>query len=171
MLGSVARDLVARAHTTTVLVGPEYLGTALGEGNAEVLLWCWDGSPGAERMEETVIEWAAALHLRVEVATVLHRHGTYLGDLPADNVRAGARAAVDRLRAAGISCDPVELNGLDVARAITDHAHVIRPAIVAAGATAQRDSRGATRLFRIVLGTTSERIVRHSPAPVLLGHP
>jgi nucleotide-binding universal stress UspA family protein len=167
LMGGVARDIVNRVVTPAVLIGPSCTGMPLAEGS-RALVWCFNGSQGASRLEPEIVEWAAALGLRVEVVTVLHRHGTFLGDLPADNVRESAAAAMERIRQVGIDGRVVELEGLDVAAAITDHVGKAKPALVAAGVTAWGESRGVALLSRTFLGTTAERIVRRSPAPVLL---
>lgn len=172
LLGSVAAELIDSTRVPMVLIGPACrpVPTTWPVPDRTLLL-CFDASEAARRLEATVIEWATRFGLRVEVVTVLHRDGEFLGEIASGAVRAAAADFVDRLEAHGLSGRHVVLDGIDPARAVLQHAKETRPALIAAGATAARTSRGVARFSRAVLGSTAERLVRHASVPVLVAQP
>lgn len=172
LLGSVAAELLESTRVPTVLIGPGCgpVSTTWPDPRRTLLL-CFDASEAARRLEATVLEWATRFELQVQVVTVLHRDGEFLGEIASGAVRAAATDFVDRLVAHGVPGEHVILDGIDPARAVLQHAKETRPALIAAGATAARTSRGVARFSRTVLGSTAERVVRHATVPVLVAQP
>jgi len=172
LLGSVAAELVDSARVPTVLLGPAFVRTPqLGDGAGPDLLFCFDASEAARCLESIVIDIATRLHLHVRVVTVLHRDGEYLGDVASGAVREAAGQFIDRLALRGLTGEHVVLESIDPARAILQDARESLPWLIVAGATAGRTSRGVARFSRAVLGSTSQRVVRHATVPVLVGQP
>jgi nucleotide-binding universal stress UspA family protein len=171
LLGSVATELVSSSCAPIVLVGPSVTGSHLDAPAQGCILFCFDDSHAARQLEPTVVAWASCLGLAVKVVTVLHRDGEFLGGISSESVRMAGFDLVARLEQRGVGGDHLVVDGLDPARAILRVAQEHDAALVVAGTTAARHSQGVARLSRAVLGSTAERLVRHSTAPVLVAQP
>jgi nucleotide-binding universal stress UspA family protein len=79
-------------------------------------------------------------------------------------VRALAEQRVAELRAAGVTARTSAVSDVDPARGITRRAEATGAALVAVAR-----HRGHAGLGRAVLGPVALRVVRHAPAPVLVG--
>ncbi len=168
VLGSVAIDILLRITTPSVLIGPRFR-SATATGHDAPIVYCFDDSPAASRLEPTVLEWASGLGRPVHVVTALHRHGAFLGGSPAGEVREAAERLTGRYRAAGLVAEHVIVDGVEPSRVLADHVDESGAALVAAGATRGDPSSVAARMTRTVLGSTSERLVRRATVPVLIG--
>ena len=172
LLGSVAAELIDSTRAPTVLVGPAcHPIPTTWPIPGRTLIFGFDGSEAASRLQPTVTAWAKRFGLQVHLVTVLHRDGEFLGDSASGAVREAAAELLDQLRNRGVPGEHVILDGMDPSRAMLQHAKETRPALIALGATAARTSRGVARFSRAVLGSTAERIVRHAPVPVLVAQP
>lgn len=167
VLGSVAIDVLRRTEDPVVLVGPSHGAATLADPAAPIV-FCFDGSPSARRLEATVADWAGRLRRPVHVTTALHRNREFLGNTPAEAVLHTGLEATDRLLALGIDARHVIVDGLDPARAIADEVDAHGAALVVAGSSRGDPSSMAARLTRSVLGSTAERLVRRSTAPVVV---
>lgn len=167
VLGSVAIAVLRRTVQPVLLVGPATGCSTVAEREAPIV-FCFDGSPAARRVEPLVTEWAGRLQLPVRVTTALHRSREFLGTMPADEVLHAGREVTDRLVGLGITADHVIVDGIDPARAIAEDAGNHRAALVVAGSSRGDPSSASARLVRSVLGSTAERLVRRSSAPVLI---
>jgi nucleotide-binding universal stress UspA family protein len=96
---------------------------------------------------------------------VLHRDGTFLGNLDATVPKQQAHAFTEQFLAEGIPATLDLLDGLDPARAIAHHAASLPAALV------MTSTHGAGGLMRAALGSTALRIAHHAPCPVVVHRP
>lgn len=167
LLGSVADELLGAVTAPMAVIGPQVEPSSVPPGLAgATVLVCSDGSDVSASIAPLVVEWAGALDLDVQVVMVLHRDGTFLGNVDATRPKAGAHQLVDQLASAGVRAELVLLDGLDPARAIAAHA-----AAVGAGFVVTSTHGAGGGPLRAVLGSVALRTVRHSPCPVVLRRP
>jgi len=150
-IGSTVEWLIQCPHTPVVV--------ARDEGPTRTILVCVDGSPHAD----------AVVDLLVTLPWIANTSATVLAVVEKDNdIRERARAAADRLVAAGAKVD-MRIEDPDkpisVSHAQTTVHYVInetKPDLIAMG------TRGLGGMQRLLLGSLAGSVVRHSGRSVLL---
>jgi nucleotide-binding universal stress UspA family protein len=181
LLGSVAEKVLHALTSDVLLVRPEE-GVGSGDVQLKTLLVPLDGSELAEKVLPTVFEMAKRLDLGVQLLHVTKR--VYIGPPDAFLPVVGAipnlkevwehdkavankylTEKVEQLRAQGLtraSCVIIE-GGVDGAAAeIIDHAQKLSESLIA------MTSHGRSSIGRWLMGSVTERVVRHSRSPVLV---
>lgn len=167
VLGSVADELLPQVTGPLVMTGPgcdPNRRRQLDAGGAELLV-CFDGSEVSASIASLATAWAHALQLMIRVAIVLHRDGTFLGNLDATVPKQRAYAFTEQLAASGVPATLDLLDGLDPARAIAAHAASLPVALV------MTSTHGSGGLRRTALGSIALRIAHHAPCPVVVRRP
>jgi nucleotide-binding universal stress UspA family protein len=155
---STTEAVLRQAPREFVVVGPHYEAGLHGDPKRVVV--CVDGSPLAESMVGTAGSWARALGVPVEIVEVVPPRAQ---TAPSDVVESGyAVGLARRLHAAGIDASWETLHGNHPAQTIVDYAGS-QPGTLLAMTT-----HGRTGLSRILAGSVTLDVVRHSPTPVLL---
>lgn len=163
--GSVAEGVVRQARVPVLTVRDTAESDTAGE-SADVLLPT-DGSEYAARAIEPGLAIAERFGTRVHVLHVLDP-----GDLPADDTRA---AVVERLEADGDAvtetvAERVSERGLEAVTAVREG---VAPAAILDYAEAEgidliaMATAGKTGPSRFLLGSTTERAIRHAEIPVV----
>jgi nucleotide-binding universal stress UspA family protein len=129
------------------------------------ILVAYDGSPQAQR----ALEWAT--RLEHAAATVLGVVPTLAGSeriadavdptVEVDALRADLREAAAKLRAAGVTAQPLERAG-NPAQVIIETAEEGAFDLIVIG------SRGRHAIERFLFGSTAERVAWHAETPVLI---
>jgi nucleotide-binding universal stress UspA family protein len=135
-----------------------------------------DFSPASDRALEMAIELAQltgaslqVLHVNPEAIWAFPPPGDVVTapiDL-GDTLAASAmqlEAHVSRVRAAGISCTGVSQTGKTDAE-IVDHARTCSAGLIVVG------SHGRQGLAHVLVGSVTEKVVRHAPCPILVVPP
>ena len=136
----------------------------------ERLLLPTDGSSCAETAVDQAAQLATAFDATVEVVSVvdvntvasqseLTNARQVVGELETQSETAVERVA-DRLREAGVTAETVVLQGTP-ATTIADRAEETGADLIVMG------THGRTGIGRFLLGSTTERLIRHAPTPVL----
>jgi nucleotide-binding universal stress UspA family protein len=171
LLGSVAEEVLCAAPCPVLLCGPEMRPESLGSTGSHLVL-CTDGSDHAEAVLPAAADLARVLELAVSVVEVVAPNELVMTgeEPPPDEGSAVAQGHLDALvgwlRAAGVEpCRAEQLHGADPAAAVVHHAARL-PAAAIAMAT-----HGRSGLARVVLGSITMSVVRHSTCPVLVIRP
>ncbi len=179
-LGSVADPLVRRLTMPVLLVrpceGPPDLGR---EAPPRHLLVALDGSDLAEAMLPTAAEMAELLGARLTLVRVVEPPGGQPSDpsglfIPwpdkrlTDRMRDEADAYLERLAA------PIRERGLDVRTRVAIHtdpaASVLQEANTLGCDLVALETHGRRGLSRLILGSTTDKVVRGAAAAVLTHH-
>ena len=171
LLGSVASELLEGSSGPTVLVGPSCAPSRLGREAKGPIVFCFDASIAARSLEPLVVGLAKELERTIELVTVLHRDGEFLGGVSSKAVDLAAEQFMDRLPLRGVVGERRTVNRIEPARALLRAADEAEACLLIAGATADRSSQGLARISRAVLGSTAERLVRRASVPVLVAPP
>jgi nucleotide-binding universal stress UspA family protein len=167
--GSVTERVVRRAEVPVLTV--RAVGTTAVVGEYEKVLVPTDGSAAAERAIEHGLAVAEATGARVHAVNVVD-YGALAAagpedDLPgtvADHLTARAERAVEtvaeRARDRGLDAVTAVLDGYPATQ-LLEYVDDRGIDLVAMGTT------GRTGVSRFLLGSTTERVVRHAPVPVL----
>lgn len=155
-----AADAVVRSCSNpVVLVGPDI--DPQWKPNTGPMMYCYDGAPGSAALEPLVRAWATSLGCPVDVVTVLHRNGEYLGNDDASLVREAHRLVVERLTAEDVQATSTFLDGLDAAHQLAGHAARSGASLVVAAAHSH------SGLVHRVLGSTAMRLARSARCPLV----
>jgi nucleotide-binding universal stress UspA family protein len=184
LLGSVAEKVLHRTTNHLLLVRPT--GENSGEARLSTVLVPLDGSELAERVLPTVTSVAAELKLKVVLVRVLVRiffqppetvvpvFGTHIPNQKETWAEASAAATgylnekVEQLRAEGladVSSVLIDSSTEGAAGGILDLVEKTPDNLVA------MTTHGKSGLGRWVIGSVTERVVRHSFTPVLVIRP
>lgn len=160
LLGSIAKEVLERVTCPVVLTGPSADPAPRALSGSD-LVYAYDGSNASSSLEPVVREWATTLDAPVQVVTVLHRDGQFIGNVDATEVKQLARSLTDRLVAGGVEAELQLLDGLDPARAIADFASNLDAGLVFVA------SHGHG-LSHAVLGSVATRVAHHALCPVVV---
>jgi len=163
VLGNVAEAVLHQIHVRAVMVGPSCEPVEPTPGAPIVL--CYDATDDAESIGPLAVELACLLAAPIDVAMVLHRDGTFVGDHDATAPRRKAQAFTDRLALSGVEVRLRLLDGLDPARVIAGHCRAVGSPLALAACHER------TPLAARVLGHVFTRIAHHSPCPLLVVPP
>jgi nucleotide-binding universal stress UspA family protein len=170
VLGSVAEEIICRATSPVLLVGPR-CRTALLPGEIGDMVVTSDGSPFSEAIMSPAAAWSRAMDLSPWLVEVVGPdEQVNPPDEPPRNrqIEAGTerlKKLAARVDAGGEDGRIQVLNGADAARSIAVFAGRL-PAAVIAMAT-----HGRSGLARTLMGSVSSGVVRQAPCPVLLVRP
>jgi len=164
--GSVTEHVTRHSETPVFTVR----GDATVPTRYERLLLPTDGSSCAETALAQTTRLATAFDATVEVVSVvdvntvasqseLTNARRVVGELETQSETAVERVA-DRLREAGVTAETAVLQGTP-ATVVADRAETVGADLIAMG------THGRTGLGRFLLGSTTERLIRHAPTPVL----
>ena len=165
LFGSTAARIVTGASMPVLVVG----GQHVKHPTYETILLPTDGSTGADAVVPYARALAAAFDATVHVLYVVDV-GVYDPDLVVDLIdgfeRFGSRVTAEigaRLTEAGVETETAVRRGRP-ARTILDYAAEVDADLVTMGA------HGATGLESLLLGSTTERVLRAAERPVLTVH-
>jgi len=138
-----------------------------------VFLVAVDGSPSAGKALDYAVDLARLRGARVRVVTVedvgfVEAEAIASAGLQVSALGAGvewaavAREAQARAQKSGVNAESVVIPLADPASAIVKEAARAGASLVVVG------SHGRTGLARVLLGSVAEKVVRHSPCPVLV---
>jgi nucleotide-binding universal stress UspA family protein len=163
----VADELLPQITCPVVMVGGDHdpKGRPPRGAGGGTLLVCFDGSQVSASIASLATTWARELELKAHVAMVVHRDGTFLGNVDATVPKQLARDFTEQLVEAGVPATLDLLDGLDPARAIADHAASLPASLV------MTSTHGAGGVVRKALGSIALRIARHAPCPVVVRRP
>lgn len=164
LLGSVAEEVVRTLGEPVLLFGPAF-DPAWPSPFAN-LVACYDGSPAAEAIVPTAVQWAEALRMRASFVEVLRpeelrKPGGAVGLCESTALRALAQ----RLEGDGVMASWEVIYGADTAGAIVDFARRLPASILALS------THGRSGLSRVTVGSVAMKVVRESPCPVLVLRP
>lgn len=170
-LGSTAERVLRTAQSPVLVFNPTAMAQSRTSDGIQKILVPLDGSERGARILDSIIPLAkltgaelVLLHVAPEDPTWAAIPHVYPGveTLPTeDDALALIQPAVDRVKEAGVPCD-VRVAFDDPAQAIValaDHADVDMIAMC---------SHGRRGIERLVFGSVAEKVLRHSPVPVLL---
>jgi len=156
LLGSVAEDVVKRAHRPVLLVG-RHCAPDWSEP-FEHLVACVDASSAADPVVSVSSEWARALDLDVHLVHVMHPLD-YEIDSGVEKVLASEVAQLER---AGVHASSTVLRRSFVPGALADYATKLPAALLVT------TSHSRSGLARVALGSVAMGTVALSPCPVLV---
>jgi nucleotide-binding universal stress UspA family protein len=175
LLGSIAEKVLRGGKNPLLLVRADEAAKVEGEAAVESIIVPLDGSELAETVLPVVVEWSKALRLKVVLfrayelpAAVYYGRESYLPDY--EGMKAQFReqagdyleAKAKSLRAQGVDKVSFELVEGEGADEIAAYARKNPQALVA------MCTHGRSGIRRWVLGSVTEKVVRHSGNPVLV---
>ncbi len=155
IVGSVAEDLMHKAHGPVVLVGPHVVPSEF----SGPMIVCVDGSPESEVSLPLAATWAGELKTTPWIVNVAAPGGpSSTSDVhPAAYP---ARLARDLASFSGHAVQFDELHSRSPAKAIVDYAEASDASMIVAS------SHGRSGLSRLAMGSVVAELVRHATCPV-----
>jgi nucleotide-binding universal stress UspA family protein len=156
-MGRIAEDVICRATTPILLVGPH---CATGwPTTLEHLVVCVDDSTVADPILPTAVRWARALDLEVSVVHAVHPLDTDGAKRPDKYLE----AICARFAVAGLHAQPTVLHqSASVSDAVADYAASFPAALIAMTSHARHG------VSRVTQGSIAMRTVAHATCPVLI---
>jgi nucleotide-binding universal stress UspA family protein len=170
VLGSVAEDVLCRADTPVLLVGPGVQGTVL-PGERGRMIVTSDGSPVAETVLPHAARWARDHRMQPWLVEVIGPdEGVHPPGQPSvielrQEAERRLERLVSRLDDAGQPVRTEVLHGLPASRSINGFAADLPASLIVMA------SHGRSGLLRTALGSVAGEVVRHAPCPVLVHRP
>lgn len=164
VLGSVAEGVLRELYGPVILVGPHVNVPAFKlPGRMQI---CFDGSDTSAAIMSVAAQWVIAEHVEPWLVNVVEpsQSAAATGD-GATDVAFVAHHAHELQRTTGVTAQYEVLHDKDAARAITDFARTNGSSLIAMA------THGLSGLRRVVLGSTTMKVVHAAPCPVLVMRP
>jgi nucleotide-binding universal stress UspA family protein len=159
-LGSVTREVLARAVTPVVVVGPDCAPSPVLD---TICVPVRPGSAFSGRAVSEAVEWARAFGARLHLIGAPPLVDEVLAEDP--TAADALRVLADGARASGVEACWQLVPGDDIAARVLDAATDLSASLIVLATRARRP------IARLVLGSVAQDIMRRSPCPVLVVPP
>lgn len=160
VLGSVTREVLAKAEAPVLLVGPRCVPSS---ELRDICVAVRPGSAFSARAISFAIEWARTSNARLHLVGALS--GVEVLAVGDDEERAELGALAQRCRDAGVAASWRLVEGDDIASRVLEAAAEVSASMLVVA------THGRGPLARLALGSVAQQLVRRAPCPVLVVPP